>query len=204
MMKINTSEVKSKQICLLKYSFIGIKYIESYQMLPKFESVKGVHPGAILKLKRELKKRSLKSIELANSINEFPQIINAITKERRRINPKLSIKLGDYFSVDQDYFMLLQASYEVMNLIKSDKPNPFFDKIRKSLFWDTDVTQIDLAKNKRFIIQRILERGNELEIEALIKIYTKQVIKVELESINNYFNPNFKRNISKTFGHGNP
>lgn len=163
-------------------------------MLPEYNRVKGIHPGAILH--RELRKRGLKSIELANSIDEFPQTINAITKQRRGINPKLSIKLGNYFNIEKDYFMLLQASYEVMNFIKAEKYNPFFEKIRKSIFWDTDIKRIDLTNNKRFIIQRILERGNKNEINELINLYTKNGIKDEIKSINNYFNPNFERNIS--------
>lgn len=162
--------------------------------LPEFKKVKGIHPGAVLK--RELKKRNLKSIELAKSIDEFPQTINAITKERRGINPKLSIKLGDYFGIEKDYFMLLQASYEVMNLIKKENQNPLVGKVRESIFWDVNFTKIDFVKNRRFIIQRILERGNQIEINELIKLYSKNVIKDELKSINNYFNPNFERNIS--------
>lgn len=63
-------------------------------MLPELASVKGIHPGAILK--RELKKKNIKSIQLANAIGEYPQTIHAITKEKRGINPKLSIKLAGY------------------------------------------------------------------------------------------------------------
>ena len=140
--------------------------------------------------------KNVRKLDLANSINEFPQTINAITKQRRGINPKLSIKLGNYFNIDKDYFMLLQASYEVMNCWKAEKPNPFFRKIRKSIFWDTDINKIDLVNNKRFIIQRILERGNKTEINELINLYSKNGIKDEIKSINNVFNPNFDRNIS--------
>ena len=111
-------------------------------MLPEFKKIKGIHPGAILK--RELSKRKLKAIELARSIEEYPQTINAITKEKRGINPKLSIKLGLYFGVENDYFMLLQASFEVENSLQQEKANPFNDKIRASIFWDTNLRKIDL------------------------------------------------------------
>lgn len=164
-------------------------------MLPAYNRIKGIHPGAILK--RELIKRGIKSIELARSINEHAQTINAISKERRGINAKLSIKLGNYFGIDNDYFMLLQAGYEVSNSLQVSTPNSLIGKIRNALFWDTDFTKIDLIKNKRFIIQRILERGNENEIKELIKLYGKTIIKQELKKINNTFNPNFKANISK-------
>ena len=99
-------------------------------MLPNLNKVKGVHPGAILK--RELIKRGIKSVQLARILKEYPQTINAITKGRRGINPHLSIKLGDFFEISHDYFMLLQASYEVKKAyLKNGKPvPPLASKIR--------------------------------------------------------------------------
>jgi len=166
-------------------------------MLPNHNRVRGIHPGAILK--RELTKRNLKSNELAKSIHEHPQTINAITKERRGINPNLSIKLGEYFGVKYDYFMLLQASYEVSKALKirNATQNQLREKFRAAIFWDTDIERIDLSKNKKFVIRRILERGNEQEIQELINIYTIPVIKIEVNNSPNSFIPNYKRNIEK-------
>lgn len=164
-------------------------------MLPQLNSVKGIHPGAILK--RELKKRNLKAIDLANSIKEYPQTINAITKEKRGINPKLSIKLGDYFEIEREYFMHLQASFEVKSSINEIIKNPFEGKVRPSLFWDTDFKKLDFINNKRSIIQRILERGNEVEIELLINIYGLPVIREEVSQKLNSVHPNFRKNLKK-------
>ena len=166
-------------------------------MLPDYDRVKGVHPGAILK--RELKKRNLNAIEMATAINEHPQTINAITKEKRGINPKLSFKLGKYFKIDEEYFMILQAAFEVSNYIKKSKAetNPLIGKFRKSIFWDTNIEFIDYQKNKRSIIQRILERGNQSEIKELISLYSLTTIKNELKNIESSFLPNFKRNVNK-------
>ena len=171
--------------------------------MPEIKRIKGIHPGAILK--RELKKRRIKSINLADDINEHPQTINAITKERRGINPKLSFKLGDYFSIANDYFMILQATYEVENYRKSQikKSNPILGKFRKSIFWDTRIELIDYKKNKRFIIQRILERGNKEEIKNLIKIYSLPTIKNEIPKIDNSFIPRYKENIRRYIQHEN-
>lgn len=162
-------------------------------MLPNLASVKGIHPGAILK--RELRRRKLKSVDLATSIDEHPQTINAITKERRGINPKLSIKLGQYFNIAIDYFIYLQASYHVQNALQASNQKTLSGKLRPVLFWDTDIAKLDWQKNKRFIIQRILERGSKSEISALIKFYGLSVIKEELEQIDGSFHPNFQRNI---------
>lgn len=166
-------------------------------MLPELNKVKGVHPGAILK--RELKKQNLKSIQLAKAIGEYPQTINAVTNERRGINPKLSIKLGDFFNADADYFMLLQASYEVKNTFmkESQKESPLVDKFRKSIFWDTDIAQIDWEKNKKAVIKRLLERGNKSEIEELIKYYGLDTVKHEIKHITNTFSAKYKENINE-------
>jgi len=166
-------------------------------MLPDINRIKGIHPGAILK--REIKKRKIKSVNLANKIDEHPQTINAITKERRGINAKLSFKLGNYFNIPNDYFMMIQAAHEVETYRKSSlkELNPLKGQFRKSVFWDTKIELIDLQKNKRSVIQRILERGNKEEIKNLIKIYTLPIIKKELVNIKNSFIPKYEQNILK-------
>lgn len=170
-------------------------------MLPAIERVKGIHPGAILK--RELKKRGIKSIELAKAINEHAQTINAITKERRGMNAKLSLKLGNYFNISHEYFMFLQAAYEVNSIKLSEKEskNLLLGKFRKSVFWDTQIEFIDYKKHKRSVIQRVLERGNSKEIEHLIKIYSLEEIKRQLPKLKPSFVSKFKENIHNNILH---
>jgi len=138
---------------------------------------------------------------LAKQIGEHPQIINAITKERRGINPKLSIKLGSYFNAESDYFMLLQATYEVSRTLKNQisNNNNLKEKFRSSIFWDTMIERIDLEKNKKYVIQRVLERGSHEEIEELIKIYGSVVIKKGIGKIDDSFIPNLNRIVEKYF-----
>ncbi|HBT11060.1 MAG TPA: plasmid maintenance system antidote protein, partial [Leeuwenhoekiella sp.] len=66
-------------------------------MLPDLDKIKGVHPGAVLK--RALKKRGITASDLARTIDEHKQTISAILNGRRAINAKLSIKLGEVFSL---------------------------------------------------------------------------------------------------------
>jgi addiction module HigA family antidote len=165
-------------------------------MLPEITKIKGIHPGAILK--REIKSRGLKNNELANSLVEHAQTISSILNEKRGINPSLSIKLGHKLGVDEDYFMLLQASYDVEKTIKINKSKtPNLNKIRKILFWDTDFNKIDWIKNQKPIIKRIFERGNDIEINEIISFYGKITIRRALENVNNDFLPSFKQNMDK-------
>ena len=163
-------------------------------MLPILTKIKGVHPGDILR--RELKLEGLKANQLAISIDEHKQTISAILNKRRAINPKLSIKLSRQFNVDDDYFMLLQASYDVKVAAKSEiKRTPNLSKIRKVIFWDTTFDKIDWDKNKRAVIKRVLERGNKMEITEIISFYGKQTISNEIKSMEKSYLSSFEKSV---------
>jgi addiction module HigA family antidote len=166
-------------------------------MLPDINKIKGIHPGIILK--REIKKRGLKNKELASMVDEHAQTIGAILKTKRSVNAKLSIKLGMTLGVDSDYFMLLQASYDVKQAYAdfNEKAKPNLRNIRKVLFWDTDFSKIDWIKNKPAIIKRIFERGNEIEISEILNFYGYEQVKKELERIKESYLPAFKLNVEK-------
>ncbi|KAA3648581.1 MAG: addiction module antidote protein, HigA family [Bacteroidetes bacterium] len=163
-------------------------------MLPNLTKIKGVHPGAILR--REIKKQGLKSSQLAERIDEHKQTISAILNKRRAINPKLSIKLAKQFNVDEDYFMMLQASFDVKKAAELEiKKTPNINNFRKAIFWDTTIDKIDWNKNKRAVIKRILERGNENEINEIISFYGKTTIAKEVKMIRNSILPSLEKNI---------
>ena len=168
-------------------------------MIPNISSIKGIHPGAIIK--REIKLRGMKSKDLASLLNEHAQTISAIINEKRGINPNLSIKLGEILNVEIDYFMQLQASYDVkkIQMQRSAKATPDLTKIRKILFWDTEFDKIDWIRNRRAIIKRIFERGNRVEIDEIVKFYGQESIKEELKEIGGSFLPSFKEKINQYF-----
>ncbi len=166
-------------------------------MLPDLSKIKGIHPGLILK--RELSKNNIRSNDLAIAIDEHKQTLSAVLNQKRGINPKLSIKLANRFDVADDYFMLLQASYDVQKAADSiTKPKPNLEKFRKVLFWDTSFDKLDWLKHKKAIIKRVLERGNESEIKEIISFYGKQTIKNEARTIKNSRIASFKTN-AETF-----
>jgi len=164
-------------------------------MLPPLAKIKGIHPGLILR--RALTRQNIRSSELANDINEHKQTISAILNQKRGINPSISIKLAKHFNIDEDYFMLLQASYDVKEATKLlIKKQPNIDNIRKIIFWDTTIDKIDWDKNKKAVIKRILERGNETEINEIISFYGRETISREIKTIKKSFLPSFEKNIA--------
>lgn len=47
----------------------------------------------------------------------------------------------------------------------------------KTLFWDSDVSQIDLKKSKFYIIERIVTSGNYKDWQTMLSVYSKKEIK---------------------------
>jgi addiction module HigA family antidote len=167
-------------------------------MLPEISKLRGVHPGVVLD--RELKNRHLKIKKFALSLGEYPQTVNAIIKGRRGMNSSLSIKLGTALDTDAEYFMLLQVYYEIekekTEIMLKNQPKPDLSKLRKVLFWDTDIDRIDWDKQKKAVIGRIFERGNESEIMEIISFYGKTTVKQQLADMPQYL-PTLSMNMEK-------
>ncbi len=147
--------------------------------------IKGIHPGIILE--RELKKRNLTKVYFANSIGEYPQTLVAVIKGRRKMNPALSLKIEKALDMEEGYFMVLQAYYDIKQEKKRRNENfhPDLSKFRPVVFWDTKISGIDWEKNKPAVIRRIFERGNEQEIKEIIRFYGKENIESLLKTLKN-------------------
>lgn len=141
------------------------------------EKYKGIHPGLILE--RELKKRNLKKGPFALSLQEYPQSLNDITKGRRGITASLSIKIDKALGFEEGTMLVLQAYYQIKieNLKSGTGEHPNLAIIRKSLFWDTDISKIDWKKQQKAVIQRVFERGNEEEKKEVRRYYGKEQIR---------------------------
>ena len=53
---------------------------------------------------------------------------------------------------------------------------PNLSIIRKSLFWDTDINKINWEKQYKAVIQRVFERGNEMEKNEIERFYGKSKV----------------------------
>ena len=143
--------------------------------------IKGIHPGIILD--RELKKRKLSKKQFAKSIDEFPQTLGAIAKGKRRINPSLSLRIGEKLGIDESYFMILQTYYDIEQEKRKQQKghHPDLSKIRPVVFWDTNIDEMDWIKYKPSIIKRVFERGNEQEKQEIVRFYGNDYVSRTLE-----------------------
>lgn len=134
--------------------------------------IKGIHPGLILE--RELKKRHLHKGPFAISLKEYPQTLVSITKGKRRMNINLALKIEEALGIDEGFFMTLQVYYDINEIKNKNKLHPDFAKLRRVLFWDTKMENINWEKQKKAVIKRVFERGNEIEKGEIIRFYGQE------------------------------
>lgn len=140
-------------------------------MINEISILKGIHPGFILD--RKLKERKLRKRPFALSIDEHPQTFSAITKGRRSMNTPLALKIEHALGLDEGYFMTLQIFYDIKEEKRKQQQHarPDLSLIRPGLFWDTDINGIEWITQRRAVIERILERGNDQEKEEIKRFY---------------------------------
>lgn len=143
--------------------------------------IKGIHPGFVLA--RELKQRNLGKSRFALSLQEFPQTLVSITKGKRKMNTALALKIEQALGLEEGYFMILQVYYDIEEeKRKQNTEHPDFTKLRHVLFWDTQIEKINWEKQKKAVIKRVFERGNEIEKREIIHFYGKKTVTEVLKS----------------------
>lgn len=146
-------------------------------MIQELEILKGLHPGIVLE--RKLKERKLSKGRFALLINEYPQTLGAITKGKRKMNTALALKIEKELGLAEGFFMTLQVFHDIRQEKRkmSGKTHPGLSKLRRGLFWDTDIEKIDWQRQKRAVIQRVFERGNDKEKAEITRFYGKTEIR---------------------------
>jgi addiction module HigA family antidote len=142
--------------------------------------LKGIHPGIILE--RELKNRKLRKGPFAMSINEYPTIISDITNGKRKMNTDLALRIEQALGIEEGFFMVLQVLYDIKEIKENKNKDykPDISKFRKVIFWDTDINKINWLDQKRAVIQRIYERGNDEEKAEITRFYGKEAVNAML------------------------
>ena len=59
----------------------------------------------------------------------------------------------------------------------------FLRKLSQRLFWDVDPDTIDVDLHRRYVIQRVLERGSIEDLKATIAHYTMPTLVAEAQQI---------------------
>ncbi|NLN24949.1 MAG: plasmid maintenance system antidote protein [Bacteroidetes bacterium] len=145
-------------------------------MEKSLEGFKGIHPGFILE--RELQKRSIRPAAFAVTLNTHRQIISAFIKGKRGLSIPMSLEVDQALGYEEGTFALLQVYYEIEQTKKpKDTPKPDLKNMRKVLFWDTNIENINWQQQYKAVIRRVFERGNKREQNEIIRFYGAEKVK---------------------------
>jgi plasmid maintenance system antidote protein VapI len=142
--------------------------------------LKGIHPG--LFLERELKKRHLAKGKFAISLNEYPQTLVAITKGKRSMNLNLALKIENALNLEEGFLMILQLFHDIKKEKRKSAQHPNLSVFRPALFWDTKIEMIDWNQQRRAVIERVFDRGNDSEKKEIIQFYGEKTIDEVLQT----------------------
>lgn len=107
---------------------------------------------------RELNKHSLRQRPFALAIATF----NAITKGKRNLTASLALKIESELGLEEGTLLILQAYYDIRKEKEKQKSHiPDLSILGKSLFWDTDINNIDWEEQYKAVIRRVFEREDE-------------------------------------------
>jgi hypothetical protein len=100
------------------------------------------------------------------------------------MNLQLSLKIEHALNMPEGFLMTLQVHHSIRILKNADQSNkcPDLSIIRKALFWDTDIQKINWEQQKKAVIKRIFERGNDQEKTEIIRFYGKVTVSKIIKS----------------------
>lgn len=153
-------------------------------MLPDLEKIPGTPPYALIEWL--LKKQGITAENFCSRTGIPMPIFQVILDKEKEIDPYLSEALGRGFGTDEEYFLKVQKQWnKELDYQKMPKPTPNLTNIRPVVFWDGDFNKIDWIRYEKGIIQRIFERGNELEKQEIISFYGREKVITTLKDFCN-------------------
>jgi addiction module HigA family antidote len=168
-------------------------------MEKSFEKYKGIHPGKVLS--RILEPTGTKKAEFARHVGTYPQTLNEILKGNRKLPVDLSLRIDHALGYSEGTFAELQTYFDIKKAkIKMSEYHPDLDKIRPIVFWDTDLNNINFEIQKKGIIERILERGDQQEKEVIFDFYGEKIIKSYFKQYLDFLKINSTRNVDALSG----
>lgn len=140
-----------------------------------YDSYKGISPSNVIA--RELNKRKITQRQFSDQIGMHYQTLNAIIKGHRKLTLEQSLRIENALGLEEGLLMTLQLHIDIAAL-KSRSVNPSIQppEIRKAVFWDTDISEIDWNRHRTFIINRVTERGNDDEKRKVAIYYNLKEI----------------------------
>lgn len=150
----------------------------------RFLQYHSLDTGSVIKY--FLNKRGITGKQLAEKSGLTPQRVSDFANNHRRITAEISLKLEKALDINhKGYFYLIQTNHDIY-LAEQCNPQsetPRLSKIKKHIFWDSDMAHINWQSDRKRIIQRVFEYGDDAAIKEIIHFYGASEVKSTLTQI---------------------
>jgi hypothetical protein len=94
------------------------------------------------------------------------------------MNPALALRIERELGLEEGLMMTLQGLFDMSEERRRQplKGNPNSSRFRPALFWDTDLSKLNWELHQRFIIRRVMQRGNKAEQQELLNLYGAETV----------------------------
>lgn len=145
-----------------------------------------VETGENIKLARLRRKLSLEQVAERAGISR--PTLSALEKGSPGVSVGVLIQVLFALGLEKDILQLAkddipgrklqdaQLLTKQRQLKRNANAHPDFSIIRPALFWDTKLESISWQKQKKAVIKRVFERGNEQEKAEIIRYYGKKEV----------------------------
>lgn len=168
-------------------------------ILQAYLNMPSVPAGAILN--NILRTKGLKKSEVARSATLLPQRINDLITGNRRFSLDVSAALEKALGIESPgFFYLLQTKHDIYQYSLEHKTTrtPDLSKLSTTTFWDTDLSKVDWEQCEKWVIRRVLEYGNEEELQEMQRFYGKDAVSSVAEDPTGFRLYNFVQDKIKT------
>lgn len=126
----------------------------------------------------EIIKRNTSQRELARSIGEHYQTLNAVINGHRKLTVELSYKLDLAFRFPPETLYVLQAYHEMdvyqrQRIIDYPMTPP---NVRRAVFWDVDFDKMDWIRYQKFALDRVFGYGTAEDKKEILRYYSLEHI----------------------------
>ena len=120
-----------------------------------------------------MQERNFSQRSFAASIGEHSQTLNAVITGRRKLTVEMALKIEKALGYEEGFLLTLQTYYEIAEYKNrmADASVSGVPAIRRMLFWDTDFDKIQWGRSKEYVIERVMERGDEAEKQEIARFY---------------------------------
>ena len=118
--------------------------------------------------------RKINRKELAKLAGTSASYVTQLYQGKKIINLQMLTRIKKALNIDFKIEIVQHDEKIKKDYRKLSSKHPDFTKLRRVVFWDTKMENINWEKQKNAVIKRVFERGNEIEKKEIMRFYGRK------------------------------